>query len=174
MPIRGTVKDYYIPLADYPNVREDATLRDVFAKLKARYDAADNFRSVLVLNAENHLIGTLGINDLLHALLPDYLRNAAAHYEGGTADLSSLATLWQEDCSDNCRQAAAGPIGPHVQPVEAVLSPGDPLAKALFLFATKTVKVLPVVEGKRVVGVVRRLDIVKEVLAAVLGEGDAQ
>ncbi len=81
-------------------MRENVTLRDVFAELKAKYDSADNFRSVLVLDAENRLLGTLGVHDLLHALLPDYLQQTPTRYEGGAGDISSLATLWQEDCRE--------------------------------------------------------------------------
>ena len=174
MSVTSTVRDHFTPLAEYPHVRDSATLRDVLIELKAKYDAADNFRSVLVLDAGNRLLGTLGVNDILHALLPDYLQKTPTRYEGGSADISPLATLWQEDCRDSCRQAATAPIRSHVQPVQAVLNPDDPLAKAFFLFATQQIKVLPVIEGKQVVGVVRRFDVVREVLKAVLGEGDAQ
>jgi CBS domain-containing protein len=173
MSVTSSVRDHFTPLAEYPHVRENVTLRDVFAELKAKYDSADNFRSVLVLDAENRLLGTLGVHDLLHALLPDYLQQTPTRYEGDPGDISSLATLWQEDCRENCRKAAAGPIAAHVRPVRAVLAPDDPLAKAFYLFATKPVKVLAVIEGHRVIGVLRRYDVVNEVLKAVLGQGEA-
>ena len=67
------------------------------------------------------LLGSLGLKDLLHALLPDYLRLGSTHYQGSSQDISALAVLWQEDCAEQCRQAHRILARDHVSPVPATI-----------------------------------------------------
>lgn len=99
MSITGTVRELYIPLADYPHVRSDTTLRDVFAVLHASCSSAELFKSILVVDERDRLIGMLGLKNLLYALLPDYLRSTS-RFQGAGDDLSALAALWQDDCAE--------------------------------------------------------------------------
>ena len=170
MSINGTVGDLVTPLADYPNVRDDATLRDVFATLKEKYDSAEQFRSVLVLDGQGRLVGVLGLRDLLFALLPDYLHHRPTHMEGAADDVESLAPLWQEDCAEQCRKAAGMAVAAHARPVAATVAAAEPLVRAVYLFATLDTHILPVVENGRVAGVLRLVDVMAEVGKAVLHE----
>jgi CBS domain-containing protein len=173
MSVSGIVNDHVTPLAGYPHVRDNVTLREVYATLKHHYDSAEQFRSVLVLDATDRLVGVLGFRELLAALLPDYLKpHEPANYEGGCGDLASLAPLWQEDCAAQCRKAAAMPVGAHVIDARATVAGSDPLVKAIYLFATLNANILPVVEGERIVGVLRRVDVMAAVAEAVLAEAD--
>jgi CBS-domain-containing membrane protein len=172
MSVSGTVGDHAIPLADYPHVRDNATLRDVFATLKEKYDSAEQFRSVLVLDSRDHLVGMLGLRDLLFALLPDYLQHRPTHFEGADDEVESLAPLWQEDCVEQCRKAAAMAAGGHAKPVTAMVAAATPLTTAVYLFATRNTNILPVTEGGRVTGVLRIVDVLSEVATAVLAAGE--
>lgn len=169
MTSTGTVSDFTIPLADYPHVRSDATLRDVYAKLHATCDSAKLFRSVLVLDDQDRLVGMLGLKDMLHALLPDYLRQTK-HHDGVKDDLSALAALWQDDCAEAYRSAHKIIVKHHVTPVPAAIHADDPLTKAVFIFATSHVNLLPVVEGKQVIGVLRLVDVLDDVTGEVLSQ----
>ncbi len=173
MSISGTVGEHATPLADYPHVRDNATLRDVFAMLKAKYDSAEQFRSVLVLDNRDRLVGVLGLKDLLFSLLPDYLKHHPTHFEGADDEVESLAPLWQEDCTEQCRKAALLPAGAHVKPVTVTIAASEPLTKAVYLFATLGANILPVTEAGRVTGVLRIVDVLGEVAKAVLAEGGA-
>lgn len=171
MSVSGIVNDHVTPLAGYPHVRDNVTLREVYATLKHHYDSAEQFRSVLVLDAGDRLVGVLGFRELLAALLPEYLKpHEPANFEGGRGDLASLAPLWQEDCAAQCRKAAAMPVGAHVVDARATVAGDDPLVKAIYLFATLNANILPVVEGGRIVGVLRRVDVMAAVAEAVLAE----
>lgn len=172
MSVSGTVGDHAIPLADYPHVRNNATLRDVFATLKTKYDSAEQFRSVLVLDSQDRLVGVLGLKDLLFSLLPDYLKHQPTHFEGADDEVASLAPLWQEDCAEQCRKAALLPAGDHAKPVTATVAASEPLTKAVYLFATLGTNILPVTEAGRVTGVLRIVDVLSEVAQAVLAEGE--
>ncbi len=170
MSIAGTVRDLMVPLADFPHVHGDASLRDTFAKLHASSGPSELFRSILVLDDRGRLLGILSIKNLLHALLPDYLRHGSTHYQGTGEDISALAVLWQDDCAEQCRQASKILARNHVAPVQATIGPDEPLAKATFLFATTPVTILPVVEGKQLLGVLRLVDVFDEVVIEVLSE----
>jgi CBS domain-containing protein len=174
MSVSGIVNDYVTPLAGYPHVRDDVTLREVYATLKRHYDSAEQFRSVLVLDRNDRLVGVLGFRELLHALLPEYLKpHDPGHYDAAKLpDLASLAPLWQEDCASQCRKAAVLPVGAHVVNARATVTGTDPLVKAIYLFATLDTNILPVTEGDRIVGVLRRVDVMAAVAEAVLTEAE--
>lgn len=171
MPVSGTVGAHMRPLASYPHVNADATLYEVFAMLKAKYAAAEQFRSVLVFDAGQRLIGKISLHNLLHALLPEYLVHLPAHFEGSDGDLAPLALLWQEDSTEHCRKAAAQRVGDHVRPAAPPLAPSDPLTLALYRFATSDFNVIPVAEAGRIVGVLRIADVLAVVANTVVAEG---
>jgi|GEM_PF-1362277 len=173
MPISGVVSAHMRPLAEYPHVDADATLRDVFAMLKARYDAALQFRSVLVFDKSQRLLGKISLHDLLNILLPDYLTHLPAHFEGDSGDLSSLALLWQEDSVEHVRHIARQRVGDHVRPAAKPLKPDDPLTLALYRFASSDFNTIPIAEGKRIVGVIRIVDVLAAVANTVIEDGQS-
>lgn len=173
MPISATVGAHMKPLAEYPHIDADATLHDVFAMLKARYDAALQFRSVLIFDKKQHLLGKISLHDLLKIMLPDYLTQLPAHFEGADSDLSSLALLWQEDCVEHVRHISGQRVGDHVRPAAAPLKAADPLTLALYRFANSDFNAIPVAEGRRIVGVIRIVDVLAAVASTVIDEGGA-
>ncbi len=170
MSISGVVSDLMVELERFPHVKDSASLRDVFAKLHAVNGPSELFRNILVLDDQDHLLGTLGLKNALHALLPDYLRQGAKHYQGSSNDVSALAVLWQEDCEEQCKEAHKILAKDHVTPIAATIGVDEPITKAAFLFATTTINVLPVLDGKQVVGVLRLVDVFDEVVVEVLSE----
>lgn len=172
MPVSGTIRELMTPLDNFPHVYVDQPLRDVFAMLQEKYAAAEQFRSVLVFDRDEQPVGRLTLHQLLHALLPEYLVSHPTHYEGGSDDLTSLALLWQDDCQQSCHKAAKQRVGDHMLPVAVSVSPDAPLTLALYRIATADFNVIPVAENGRVIGVVRIVDLLTEVAAAVLSEGE--
>jgi len=161
------IKDVLIPLAEYPNIRSDATLRDAFAALQKSHNANRSYRHVLVLDEADHLVGQLGIHDLLHALLPEFLQDHG-HYEGAQTDYPSLALIWQETCETQCREAADKPVLSCMGTVKNTVTLDDPITLAAYFMATSRASILPVTEVKRVVGVVRLVDVFNEASKVVL------
>ncbi len=170
MSISGVVRDLMVPLDNFPHVKGKASLRDAFAKLHAASGSSELFRNILVLDEKDRLIGTLGLKNVLHAMLPDYLRHGSMHYEGSNQDITALSVLWQEDCEEHCRQAHRILARDHVSPITATIGADEPLTKAAFLFATTPVNILPVVAGKELIGVIRLVDVFDEVVIEVLSE----
>jgi predicted transcriptional regulator len=167
MPITGTVGTHMRPLAEYPSIDVDATLGDVFALIRQRHDAVVQFRSVLVFDQNQRLIGKISLHDLLEILLPDYLTHLPAHVEGADSNLASLALLWQDDSADHVREVACQRVGDHLQPAPAPLKPDDPLTLAHYRFAHSNLNTLPVAENGRIVGVLRVVDVLAAIAATI-------
>lgn len=170
MPITETVGAHMKPLAEYPHIDADATLHDVFTMLKQRCDSALQFRSVLVFDKQQRLVGKISLHDLLHIVLPDYLTHMPTHFEGADSDLSSLALLWQEDSAEHVRKIAAERIGDHVRPAAAPLKREDPLTLALYRFANSDFNTIPVADDGRIVGVLRIVDVLAAVANTAVSE----
>ena len=169
MSFSRTIKDIYVPLAEYPNIRDTANLKDAFAVLYGAYSSGKRFRHILVLDAQDHLVGLLGIRDLLRGLFPDYLRTAEhSHFEGAQSEFPALTLIWQETCATQCKEAAQHPIKGFMAAVPTRVKASDPVTLAAYLMVVHDTSMLPVTDGKRVVGAVRMIDVFNEASKAVL------
>lgn len=163
------VRDILVPLTEYPNILDTATLRDAFAVLQNAFTSGRRFRHILVLDASGHLVGLLGMHDILHGVFPDYLRTGEKHrFEGALPDVPALTLIWQETCHTQCKEAAKHPIKDFMGAVPDTIKLDDPITLAAYLMVTHKSSMLPVVENQRVVGVVRVIDVFKEASKAVL------
>lgn len=168
MGLSGYVRDIMKPLQSYPHVDADATLGDVFAILKERYDAAEQFRSVLVLDKTQRLIGKIGLHDLLLSLLPDYLLHMQpSSFDSVDSSLVSLAQRWQENSDEHLRKVASYRVGYYAKSAAPPIAPDAPLTLALFLFANADYNVIPVAENGRIIGVLRIVDLLATVTESV-------
>ncbi|MCX7896941.1 MAG: CBS domain-containing protein [Rhodocyclaceae bacterium] len=171
MSISGIVRDLMIPLGKFPHVGESATLRDAFAMLHLMpSEKGDMFRNVVVLDDQGHFLGLLSLKNMLLALMPDYLRPTKGVYQGAHDDISALALLWQEDCLEHCHRAHTIRVRDHLQVVGEHVTPHEPLTRALYLFATTPHYLLPVIENKRLIGMLRLVDAFDEIMIEVLSE----
>lgn len=163
MPLSRTIRDIYIPLREYPHIRDSATLNDAFAVLHNAFSTGKRFRHVLVLNEQGELIGILGMRDILRGLFPDYLRTREhPHHAAPIPDFPSLTLIWAETCHTQCPEAAKKPVKDFTGTVPDKVGIDDPITKAAYLLVIHDTSMLPVVDGKRLVGVVRMIDVFNE------------
>jgi CBS domain-containing protein len=165
--LKNRVRDILVPLTEYPNIRDSATLRDAFAALQDAYATGKRYRHLLVLDGADHLVGLLGVRDILRGVFPDYLREHH-HFEGGQPDVPGLTLIWQETCATQCKEAAQHPIKEFMGAVPDTVKLNDPITLAAYLMVVHDSSILPVVDDHRVVGVVRVIDVFKEASQAVL------
>ncbi len=169
MPLSKTLRDICVPLSEYPNLSDTATLHDAFAALKAGFEAGRRFRHVLVLNAQDQLVGILGMRDILRGLFPDYLRTGElSRYEAPLPDFPALTLIWAETFQSQSLEAAKRPVRDFMGAVPDRIGPDDPITKAAYLMVIHDTSMLPVVEGERLVGVVRMIDVFNEASKVVL------
>lgn len=169
MPLTRTVKNLCIPLAEYPHLLETATLRDAFSTLLAGHTTGKRFRHVLVLNDQDQLVGILGMRDILRGLFPDYLRTQEnPRHEAPIPDFPALTLIWAETCQTQCPAAAEKPVRDFMGAIPGKVGIDDPITKAAYLLVIHDTSMLPVVDGKRLVGVVRMIDVFNEASKVVL------
>lgn len=169
MALNTTIRDIYIPLREYPNIRDTAILQDAFAVLQNAFSTGKRFRHLLVLDANDHLVGVLGIRDLLRGLFPDYLRTGEhSHFAGAQPDVPALTLIWQETCATQCKEAAQKPIKGFMGAVPDTVKLSDPITLAAYFMVVHNTSMLPVVDNSHVVGVVRVIDVINEASKAVL------
>lgn len=164
------VRDILVPLAEYPHIARDASLCDAFAKLRDTHQSAGwRFRNLLVFDADETLVGVLGIRDLLRALMPDYLKaNLDHHYSGSQGDDSALSIVWAASFEAKCAEIAKVSVERYMAPVLDSIQADAPLTRAAYLMVAHGVDMLPVLEGERVVGVVRIVDLFNQITDGVL------
>jgi CBS domain-containing protein len=169
VPLTKTIRDILVPLAEYPHLRDTATLRDAFATLKEGFATGKRFRHVLVLNEKAQLVGILGIRDILRGMFPEYLRTKEhAHHEAPVPDFPALTLIWAQTCETQCPVAADKMVTDFMAPVPGKVGVDDPITKAAYLLVTHDTSMLPVVDGQMLVGVVRMVDVFNEAAKVVL------
>ena len=161
MPLSQSIREIFVPLDEYPNIRDDATLQDAFAVLYQGFTGGKRFRHVLVLNEKRQLVGTLGLRDILRGLFPDYLRSGelSHHAECLVPDFPALTLIWAETFQAQAETAVQRPIKDLVAPITARVGLDDPVTKAAYLMVIHDTSMLPVVDGDTLVGVVRIIDV---------------
>lgn len=172
MPLSRPIREICVPLAEYPHVGADASLRDAFVSLREGLTTGRRYRHVLVLNAQHELIGLLGMRDILRGLFPDYLhsRNLSHHAQGPVPDFPSLTLIWAETCHQQCKEAAHRPVREFMGSVPARVGVEDPITKAAYLMVIHDISMLPVTDGLALAGVVRMIDVFNEAARAILDE----
>ncbi len=169
------VKDLMIPLTDYPHIPYWFTIKQAVSILKkAAEDSQTKVEPwiVLVFDEKYQLMGLVGLRDLLRGIEPRFLRRPeAVHFQGAKqleAD-TGLAILWKDLFGRGSREEANKPVSEVMVPIRATLNATDPIAKAVYVMVQTDMEVLPVMEGGKVVGIIRMIDIFKDLTAEVLG-----
>ncbi|MHB1043188.1 MAG: CBS domain-containing protein [Eubacteriales bacterium] len=152
-------KAFMVPVSEYPVVYEDDSLRDAVKTLKEyRVVTGKEHRSLLVFSktkkvgGEGELVGIITIRDILNALKKNLMYSQSAE-----SFSMSWASFYKHDAFGSC---FVNKVGDVIRPlVDACIQSDETITKAVELMMTKNVNILPVFEGKKVVGIIRALDI---------------
>jgi predicted transcriptional regulator len=171
------VKDMVIPLADYPHMGQSGTLREAIAKLHAAYESGHH--TVLVFDDNDRLLGMLFEKDVLQGLEPRFVQCHVPGVPVAWNGLLESKSGWQERLARPVKEflkqvcpeievegralspASAGQAGwpPALPTVEA----GDNILKAAHIMVQQGLYLLPVMDGDRIVGVVRMGDVFRAI-----------
>ncbi|RJQ24772.1 MAG: CBS domain-containing protein [Peptococcaceae bacterium] len=148
------VKEVMVPLNDYSTISEDATVKEAIAALRASFHrtvgAWHGHQSLIVLNQEEELVGLLTLRSLLVTL---GVRDLAE-------DIWIKAETWGWYFLNKLREQANVRVKDIMRPIElATVNAEDDALKASFLFFIHQVNSLPVLEKKKVVGILRTIDV---------------
>jgi CBS domain-containing protein len=168
--IANQVRDIFTPLGEFPHLHQNATVREAFDLLYRQHASGGwRYRHLMVFDDQETLVGIISLRDLLRALMPQYLKaNLANAYSGPLPDDASLSIIWQESFQSQCEYLAEARVGKYMATVLDMVQADAPLTRAAYLMVAHRVDMLPVLEGERVVGVVRIVDIFNQAAEKVL------
>ena len=175
------VKDLMVPLSEYATVAEDASLYDAVMALKqsqADYDQTRyRHRAILVLDANQQIVGKVTFHEILKALEPKYedmLSDSGPWHMGFTrkyqkAIFESLK-LWQDPLDQVCQKAGKIKVNVFMMaPKEnEMIETDSALSEAIHQLVIGHHQSLLVTQGKRIVGVLRLTDAFEYVSNAIL------
>ncbi|MBW2525894.1 MAG: cytidylate kinase family protein [Deltaproteobacteria bacterium] len=177
-----TIRAIMLPADAYPTVTSSSTVREAITALGASsVKLADGHihqpRFVLVQNERGELAGILTRRDLLRALVPQLaaLRRAREHLEGMSSaaadEAASLGLRWVSFFGAGARACAEEPVAPWVSAVRCVAAPDDDVSAIVAAMLGQEVDLVPVLEGRRLVGVVLMTDVFHAVAEFVVEGG---
>jgi len=175
------VKDLMVPLAEYATVPEDATLYDAVMALEKAQAAFDQtryrHRALLVLNANQRVIGKISQLDVLKALEPKYEqvmgRKGIMAHSGLTREfmksLMSHYGLWSGAMSEICKKAATLKVKDFMhEPTEGEhIDETATLNEAIHQLVIGQHQSLLVTHQGHIVGILRLTDVFAAVLHAI-------
>ena len=150
------IKDLVIPLSEYPHMPYWGTLKEAIVQLNVAYDTVHH--TVLVFDEAYKLVGKLLQKDILKGLVPKFAR----HYEDG------VHIAWDELLKAGSEQQLSRPIEEFMSDITARLNATDNILKASHIMLHNNAYLLPVMEGDKLIGVVRMDDLFHEITNAVL------
>lgn len=155
------VRDLVVPLADYPHMPYWASLKEAVVQLTLAQQGRgpeEKRRKVLVFDEAYKLQGVLTQRDILAGVEPQFAR--------GLKEGASL--VWEGLFSASAQAQAKKPIKEFMSPVGSVVQADDGLLKASHVMVQEKVDLVPVMEGNKVLGVVRLDDVFHEISKTIL------
>lgn len=167
--IAKSVRDILVPIADFPVISPQTSLREAFALLQRQHASGGwRYRHMLVLGDDGMVAGILSLQDMLRALMPEYIKASLRQDQAEGGEDRSLTTLWQESFAAQSRLAADLPVARCMSEVHHTVRADDPFTRAVYLMILQGVHMLPVLDGTRVIGIVRIVDVFNQAAAEVL------
>jgi len=163
------VGEIMIPVAQYPSVRDDATLLDavrVIVGAELEVDLRKSLpRVLLVFDGIHVLVGYVRRRDIMRGLEPSFLVSQPLEYRKKLFDVAldpNLSELSYDRSVKGIRAQADRPVTDVMRPIEAILDVEDHVGKAIYEMVSLNVSLIPVLEGGQLVGVVRSVDVFHE------------
>jgi CBS-domain-containing membrane protein len=150
------VRDLVIQLSEYPHMPYWGTLRESIVQLNVAFETGHH--TVLVFDEAYKLVGMLLQKDILKGLDPKFAR----HHEDG------VPVFWDDLLESGGEKRLAQPIKEFMSEVKATVDAEDSLLKASHIMLEHDFYLLPVMDGDKVIGIVRMGDVFHEITNAVL------
>ena len=153
MPVTRLVKDVMVPIEEYPVAYEDAMVIEAIHALRDSFHQRDGtwygFQSLIVLNKNDELVGLLTLRGLLVALK---MREFVEHILKGDPTGLFFTPHLQGDLRINVRKI--------MRPINLLtVQEDDTIMEAILTIVLHNINSLPVLAGKKPVGVVRTIDL---------------
>jgi len=165
-----TAEDVMVPLNSYPHIPYWFTLRQAIVEMEnGELETAGRKslpRFVLVFDEQYQLMGSLRRRDVFRGLEPDFLEKTTAGIM--TDPKSDFSELSRVDDVDGLRLRAERPVSEVMQPIKAIVNHYDSLMQVVNLMVHHDTSIVPVMKVDSIVGVVRSVDVFREIAKLVL------
>lgn len=175
-----TVENLMIPLAEYATVSENATLKEAIEALEEAQKKVDKtkiaHRAILVFNDLNHIVGKISQLDILRALEPKYETigdpRAIARHGFSQKFMRSMIdqyNLWETPLDKLSKKAATMKVKDFMYtPTEGeFVHQKASLNEAIHQLVMGHHQSLLVVSKKKIVGILRLVDVFKEISSSI-------
>jgi CBS domain-containing protein len=156
MEAKKRIKDMVIPLSEYPHIPYWGTLREAIVQFNAAYEIGHH--AVLVFDEAYKLVGILLQKDVLKGLEPKF----AQHYEDG------VPIFWDELLQTGSEKRLSRPVKEFMSEVTATIDIDDSILKASHIMLQEDNDLLPVMEGDKLIGVLRMDELFNDLTSTVL------
>ncbi len=168
--------DLMIPLNQYPHIPYWFTLRQAIAEIEHSVIEVGGRKSLprylLVFDETYQLVGIVRRRDILHGLEPKFLspkKTDKHHRELFDIEVDPhLFEMSSESMSKTLNKNAETAISEVMQPIESTVNHDDHITFVITKLVSGVQSLLPVLENKKVVGVIRTVDVFKEISNIVL------
>jgi predicted transcriptional regulator len=164
-----------IPIEDYPCIPPDCTIRhavEVFRNSQLEVEGRKSLpRVLLVLDSAGRAVGTVRRRDIMRGLEPRHLLTQPLSYRKKLFDVSidpNLSELSYDRIVKGIREQCGRPVSEIMRPIEVALDHGDHIIKGIYEMVGYGLTLLPVIKDGRVVGVVRSVELFREMAHIVL------
>jgi CBS-domain-containing membrane protein len=164
-----------VPQDKYPHIPYWFTLRQAIAEMEKSVIEIEGRqslpRTVLVFNEAYELLGMVRRRDILKGLEPRFLASKPLEYRKKLFDVKvdpNLADLSSEKMIKGLREQAERPVSEVMVPIVATVDYDDHIMKIIYEMVGNDLSLIPVLKDKRVVGVVRSVDVLHEIAQIVL------
>ena len=169
-----------IPIGDYPSVIPENTLREAIIKMEQSQLEMEGRKSLprvlLVLEATGELAGTVRRRDIMRGLEPKHLVTQPLNYRKKLFDVSidpNLSELSYESMVKGIHEQANQPVRSIMRPIQIALDHDDHIIKGVYEMVGYGMTLLPVLKNSELVGVVRSVELFREMAHIVLAADSA-
>jgi len=168
MAYQKTAEQLMIRLEDYPHIPYWFTLRQAMAIVReaaVKFEGSFEPRAVLVFDEKYQLMGILTLRDIIIGLEPRFLQ------ETGLIKMDpSLTVLLGDFFGPKIKEQSQRVVSEVMSPIKITVNAEDPFTKPLYLMIQGNVGLVPVMQGGKVVGMLRLSDLFGEISKIVLGD----
>jgi len=158
------VRDLMIPLDDYDSISQDKSIKDAFVVMEKT-----GHHAILILDKENEPIGQLSYRDLLIGLEPKYnMRMWGDSWLTPTTFENYPVFHYEGKFSGRCKAEAGKRVAEIMSPLAVAIDADASLAKAVHMMVSENIGRMPVVEGTKIVGMIRLIEIFEEMKKCIL------
>ncbi|UCC44771.1 MAG: CBS domain-containing protein [Candidatus Zixiibacteriota bacterium] len=164
--------DIMISVSEYPHVRHTDTIRHAVEVMEhAHLEVARRRslpRALLVFDDEDHALGIVRRRDIFRGLEPKFLKTVSVPRRKQLIEIEidpELFDLSTDRVGKAIQEQAELPVSEIMQPFAATVDYDDHLSNVIYKMLSRNLSLIPVVKEKRVVGVVRTVDVFQEVAA---------